>query len=92
MLFASLPRYRHAPTATVRRRARDKDPTAPLAFTAFVELLLNWVRGWNTEHCSQALGGRTPLQAWEEDPTPIEDVPADQLAFFTLEGGGRRGP
>jgi putative transposase len=89
MLFASLPRYRHAPTAAVRRRAGDQDPTAPLAFTAFVELLLNWVRWWNTEHSSQALGGRTPLQAWEEDPTPIEDVPAGQLAFFTLEGDGR---
>ncbi|WP_370155316.1 Mu transposase C-terminal domain-containing protein [Streptacidiphilus sp. EB129] len=89
MLFVSLPRYRHAPTAAPRRRARDRDPTPPLAFTVFVQLLLDWVRWWNTEHTSQALAGRTPLQAWEADPTPIEDVPADQLAMFTLEGDGR---
>ncbi|MEU9048025.1 Mu transposase C-terminal domain-containing protein [Kitasatospora sp. NPDC048343] len=89
MLFASLPRYTHAPTASVRRRDRAKDGTAPLTFTAFVERLLDWVREWNTEHTSPALAGRTPLQAWLEDPTPIEDPKPGQLWAFTLEDDGR---
>lgn len=35
------------------------------------------------------LGGRTPLQAWTEDPTPIEEVPEHDLALFTLEDDGK---
>ncbi|MFI9329234.1 Mu transposase C-terminal domain-containing protein [Kitasatospora sp. NPDC052868] len=89
MLFASLPRYTHAPTASLRRRDRAKDDTAPLTFSAFVRLLLDWVRWWNTEHTSPALAGRTPVQAWLEDPTPIEDPKPGQLWAFTLEDDGR---
>ncbi|MFF2149594.1 Mu transposase C-terminal domain-containing protein [Kitasatospora sp. NPDC058190] len=89
MLFASLPRYTHAPTPSVRRRDRTKDETAPLTFTAFVELLLEWVNWWNTEHTSPALASRTPLQAWLEDPTPLEDPKQGQLWAFTLEDDGR---
>ncbi|MFJ9847534.1 Mu transposase C-terminal domain-containing protein [Kitasatospora sp. NPDC101155] len=88
MFFASLPRYTHAPTASVRRRDQAKDDTAPLTFTAFVQLLLDWVRWWNIEHTSPALAGRTPLQAWLEDPTPIEDPKPGQLWAFTLEDDG----
>ncbi|GAA2752977.1 Mu transposase C-terminal domain-containing protein [Kitasatospora cinereorecta] len=88
MFFASLPRYTHAPTASVRHRDRAKDHTAPLTFTAFVQLLLDWVHWWNTEHTSPALAGRTPLQAWLEDPTPIEDPTPGQLWAFTMEDDG----
>ncbi|WP_123510148.1 Mu transposase C-terminal domain-containing protein [Streptomyces sp. 2132.2] len=54
------------------------------------DLLLDWVAWWNTEHRPSGLtGGRTPAQAWEADPTPVEDVPKEGLAFFALEDGGR---
>ncbi|MGO4462615.1 Mu transposase C-terminal domain-containing protein [Streptomyces sp. M-16] len=89
MLFASLPRYTHQPTDTPRPRDRSKDTTRPLAFTAFVEILLDWVAWWNTEHTSQALDGQTPLAAWQGDPTPVQEADPALLWAFTLEGDGR---
>ncbi|WP_453849083.1 Mu transposase C-terminal domain-containing protein [Streptomyces violascens] len=89
MFCASLPRYRHAPSATPRPRRADRDEGEALPFTVFVELLLDWVHQWNTAHVSQPLGGRTPLEAWQDDPTPVEDVDAGLLWAFTLEDDGR---
>ncbi|MGW1090945.1 Mu transposase C-terminal domain-containing protein [Streptomyces sp. NPDC002596] len=89
MLFASLPRYTHEPAATVRPADRSKDTTPPLAFIAFVEILLEWVSWWNAEHTSAELGGLTPLAAWQADATPIQDADPGLLWAFTLEGGGR---
>ncbi|MFJ8313126.1 MULTISPECIES: Mu transposase C-terminal domain-containing protein [unclassified Streptomyces] len=90
MFCAPLPRYTHAPTATPRRRTGDIGPPCePLPFTAFTALLLEWVDTWNTGHLSQPLDGRTPLEAWEADPTPVEDVDPGLLWAFTLEDDGR---
>lgn len=90
-LVASLPRYTHAPSTRLRPGARGKHALAaePLPFAEFVRLLLQWVTWWNTEHTSQALGGRTPLEAWRDDPTPIEDVDPGLLYRFTLADDGR---
>ncbi|GAA2288404.1 hypothetical protein GCM10010145_68500 [Streptomyces ruber] len=88
MLLVSLPGY--------TRRARPAGAHRPdeagdlLSFADFVEVLLGWVRWWNTEHQPSGLAsGLTPLAAWEADPTPVEDVPEEQLAFFALEDDGR---
>ncbi|MEV8529872.1 Mu transposase C-terminal domain-containing protein [Streptomyces sp. NPDC052000] len=89
MFCASLPRYRHAPSATPRPRRADRDEGEALPFTVFVSLLLDWVHEWNTAHVSQPLGGRTPLEAWQDDPTPVEDVDAGLLWAFTLADDGR---
>ncbi|MFK8906242.1 Mu transposase C-terminal domain-containing protein [Streptomyces sp. YS-3] len=91
MFFASLPRYTHAPTAELRpgRSSAQADGTPPLPFAVFVRLLLEWVTWWNTEHSSQALSGRTPLEAWRADPTPIEDVDRELLYRYTLADDGR---
>jgi putative transposase len=87
MHFAVLPRYSHRQKLTGGSPA---DPDAPaLTFAAFVAGLLAWVRWWNTRHRPQALGGRTPHQAWAADPTPLTDVEAEQLARFALEDDGR---
>ncbi|MFJ9098107.1 Mu transposase C-terminal domain-containing protein [Streptomyces sp. NPDC102405] len=51
--------------------------------------MLAWTRWWNTEHRPRALAGRTPLEAWQADPTPVTDVPAADLWTFTLEDDGR---
>ncbi|WP_250570030.1 hypothetical protein [Streptomyces sp. CJ_13] len=32
-----------------------------------------------TEHRPAPLRGRTPLEAWQDDPTPLRDVPATDL-------------
>ncbi|WP_443058246.1 transposase [Streptomyces sp. NBC_00820] len=91
MRFASLPRYTHAPSTRLRPGARSQhiDEAQPLPFAEFVRLLLEWVTWWNTEHTSQALQGRTPLEAWRADPTPIEDVDRELLRRYTLADDGR---
>ncbi|MET9701150.1 Mu transposase C-terminal domain-containing protein [Streptomyces sp. NPDC006529] len=87
MFLVTLPRYRHRQRLAGGRLA---DPDAPpLAFDAFVAALLEWVHWWNTSHRSPALGGRTPLQAWQADPTPVTDVSKEALIGFGLEGDGR---
>ncbi|MFI0908675.1 Mu transposase C-terminal domain-containing protein [Streptomyces sioyaensis] len=87
MLFVSMPRYVHGQRLTGGRTADPDEPA--LTFEAFVELLLKWVHWWNTEHQPRALGGCTPIEAWRSDPTPLRDVPSEQLAHFGLEDDGR---
>ncbi|GIJ64739.1 hypothetical protein Vau01_122550 [Virgisporangium aurantiacum] len=87
MFFAGLPRYTAAPRLA---NGRTADPDAPgLRFEVFVDELLAWVRWWNGRHEMDVLDGRTPLQAWRDDPTPITTVPAEDLRLFTLEDDGR---
>ena len=87
MFFAGLPRYTGAQTLT---NGRPADPDAPaLTFEAFAAELLGWVRWWNTEHPMPVLDGRTPLQAWLDDPTPLSPVPAGDLRLLMLEDDGR---
>lgn len=86
MLFVSMPRYVHQQTLP---GGRSIDPDAPaLSFEAFVDLLLAWVRWWNTEHRPRALKGRTPIEVWQADPTPLFDVPPQLLAHFGLREDG----
>ncbi|MEV6750251.1 hypothetical protein ACUN29_35300 [Streptomyces sp. WC2508] len=91
MLFVSMPGYtrRARPMAAYR-----PDPAEEmLSFEDFVQALLDWVTWWNTMHCPRGLAdGRTPQQTWEADPTPVEDVPEEHLAFFALEDDGRVNP
>ncbi|WP_422804794.1 Mu transposase C-terminal domain-containing protein [Streptomyces noursei] len=86
MLFVSMPRYVHQQKLTGGRTADPDEPA--LTFEAFVELLLKWVHWWNNEYQPRALGGLTPMEAWRSDPTPLHDVPAEQLARFGLEDDG----
>ncbi|MGW7821955.1 Mu transposase C-terminal domain-containing protein [Streptomyces puniciscabiei] len=88
MLLVSLPGY--------TRRARPMGAHQPvpvdalMPFANFVQVLLDWVAWWNTEHHPAGLEeGSTPRQAWEADPTPLEDASEEQLAFFALEDDGR---
>lgn len=52
-------------------------------------LLLDWFSWWNTRHHPSALNGKTPVEVWQADATPLTDVPARQLATFALEDDGR---
>lgn len=86
MFFAGLPRYTQAPRLANRKPA---DPDAPaLRYEAFVDELLAWVRWWNN-HEMDALDGRTPMQAWRDDPTPLTTVPPADLRLYTLEDDGK---
>jgi putative transposase len=87
MFCAGLPRYSGAQRLA---NGRPVDPDAPPpTFEAFAGELLGWVRWWNTEHAMPVLEGRTPLQAWLEDPTPLSTVPAGDLRLLMLEDDGK---
>ncbi|MBH1935814.1 DDE-type integrase/transposase/recombinase [Streptomyces sp. AV19] len=88
MLLAALPGYARQPRPG-KRPSRPKDEVL-LSFEDFTARLLDWTRWWNTEHRPEPLRGRTPLQAWQDDPTPLRDVPAADLWTFTLEDAGTR--
>lgn len=89
MLLVSLPGYTHrARPAEAYRPDRVEDL---LSYPDFVKVLLDWVAWWNTEHHPAGLAdGLTPLVAWESDPTPVEEVAEERLAFFALEDDGRQ--
>ncbi|WP_435863867.1 transposase [Streptomyces tendae] len=88
MALAALPGYARQPRPG-KRPSRPKDEVL-LGFEDFTARLLDWTQWWNTEHHPSPLRGRTPLQAWQDDPTPLRDVPAADLWTFTLEDAGTR--
>lgn len=87
MFLAALPGYARQPRPG-KRPARPKDEVL-LGFEDFTARLLDWVLWWNTVHQPAPLGGKTPLQTWEADPTPLREVSAEALWTFTLEDDGR---
>ncbi|MCX4539058.1 Mu transposase C-terminal domain-containing protein [Streptomyces sp. NBC_01669] len=87
MFLAALPGYVRQPRPG-RRRARPKEEML-LDFEDFTARLLAWVSWWNTVHHPDPLGGKTPLEAWEADPSPLREISADELWTFTLEETGR---
>ncbi|GII43078.1 hypothetical protein Pph01_80810 [Planotetraspora phitsanulokensis] len=86
MLFADLPRYTHGQRLLNGKLVDSDQPALP--FTSFVTILLEWVQWWNTEHRLSGTG-KTPAESWQEDLTPIDWVPAEDLRMFTLEEDGR---
>ncbi|MFI1524866.1 Mu transposase C-terminal domain-containing protein [Kitasatospora cineracea] len=89
MLFAALPNHR---TKQPRRRPDRLSTAEPMAFEDFTAEVLAWATWWNTEHHPDGLNGQSPLQAWQQDPTPITDIPPDDLWTFTLEDDARTRP
>ncbi|MFJ8166738.1 hypothetical protein ACIRBY_38275 [Streptomyces sp. NPDC096136] len=87
MFLAALPGYVRQPRPG-RRPSRPKDEGL-LDFEDFTVRLLGWVQWWNTRHLPQPLDGKSPLQAWEADPTPVREVSPEELWTFTLEDDGR---
>lgn len=88
MFLAALPGYARQPRPG-KRASRPKDEVL-LSFEDFTARLLDWTRWWNTEHQPAPLRGRTPLDVWQDDPTPLRDVAAADLWTFTLGDAGTR--
>ncbi|MCZ4100991.1 MULTISPECIES: Mu transposase C-terminal domain-containing protein [unclassified Streptomyces] len=88
MFLAALPGYARQPRPG-KRPSRPRDEIL-LGFEEFTARLLEWVQWWNTSHRPAPLGGKTPLEAWQADPTPLRDVPATDVWTFTLEDAGTR--
>ncbi|NEB59736.1 DDE-type integrase/transposase/recombinase [Streptomyces sp. SID8111] len=71
------------------KRAAETDQDGPLRIERFVRRFADWAHWYNTERPHRMLGGRTPLQAWNEDTTPVRRIPADQLHHLMLASAER---
>ncbi|MFI1308610.1 Mu transposase C-terminal domain-containing protein [Streptomyces albidoflavus] len=73
------------PTSKGRPARYDGPIEDLLTWEQFVAKVLRWRTEWNTEHTMPALGGRTPLQAWQDDLTPLRDISRTALHRYTLQ-------
>ncbi|MFC4122493.1 Mu transposase C-terminal domain-containing protein [Nonomuraea zeae] len=65
------------------------EPSAlPLGLETFARIFGDWVAAYNTGHAHSELGC-TPEHAWQADPTPVQDVPGEQLRHLLLAGEPR---
>lgn len=95
MLLSGLPGYTGGPRDAAgrlygpvkdgaRERAAAEVAGGPMRIERFVEHLAAWARWYNTEHVHRSLQGRTPAQAWAEDPAPLQRIAAEHLRHLLL--------
>lgn len=72
-LISTLPFYSDGPRAANKRHFGPKN-VSPMLFEAFAEIFFNYVWNYNNQRPHSALNGRTPLQAWLDDQTPIVEL------------------
>ena len=73
---------------TARLRAAG-DPVTPMMIEAFAGLVAQWADWYNTERPHDGLDGRTPRQAWQDDPGPLHRISPDRLRHLLLNSGER---
>jgi putative transposase len=73
---------------TARLRAAG-NPVTPMPIEAFAALFAQWEDWYNTQRPHDGLDGRTPLQAWQDDPGPLHRVSGDRLRHLLLASGER---
>jgi putative transposase len=71
------------------REAAAATATGPWRIERFCQRFADWVRWYNAERSHVQLDGRTPLQAWEEDATPVQRIDAEDLRHLLLAGEER---
>ena len=77
------------------RRPRDRtqtpvDDTELLTLDEFAQRFAERIREYNTQRPHTALNGRTPLQAFRDDPSPIKVLGAEELRILTLPSEMRK--
>lgn len=86
MFLAGLPGY----TGAARQRdGRLSAGEFVLPLDVFLAELAAWTHSYNTTKPHAGLDGRTPLQAWQQDPTPISRPPEAMLRRYLLKGESR---
>lgn len=81
LFLATLPGFVHGARGRDGRLVED----GPLlGLEALVELFAAFVVDYNTVRGHQSLGGRTPLEAWNADSTPLVVVPPRHLRHLLL--------
>jgi putative transposase len=85
-LLCALPRFTGGPRDAAGRLYGPLDdrfagrlraagnPVTPMPIEAFAALFAQWADWYNTERPHSRLDGRTPLQAWQDDPRPLHQV------------------
>lgn len=66
-----------------------RNPVTPLPIEASAGIFAQWASWYNTERPYDGLDGRTPLQAWQDDPGPLHRISADKLRHLLLASGKR---
>ena len=79
-LLAGLPHFTSGPRAA---NGQLEAPGAPLLLEQLVELFAAWVEDYNARPHS-ALGGRSPLEVFMEDPTPLQELGEEQARTLLL--------
>jgi putative transposase len=80
--LATLPRYTNGPKGV---NGKPYDPgVTPLSFDELVEAIETYIDHYNLERPHSALGGKTPLERWQEDATPIERRSREELRGLVL--------
>ncbi|GGV45261.1 hypothetical protein GCM10010293_53150 [Streptomyces griseoflavus] len=74
---------------SVAAKQAAEEAGGPMRIERFVQRFADWARWYNTERPHRMLGGRTPLQAWLEDPAPLRRIGADQLRHLMLAATDR---
>ena len=77
-LLRGLPRW----TAGPRDKRGELVGEAPLTLAYFSVLFADYVEHYNNERRHSALGGLTPLQAWQSDSTPLQRISAEQARWM----------
>ena len=80
--LSGLPFYTEGPRAVDGQLYGPDAP--PMSLALFTGHFAAWVSEYNTARPHSALGGQTPLQRWDADPTPIREVPGEQLRWLLL--------
>ena len=81
-LLCGLPFYTEGPRAADGRLFGPDTP--PMALALFVDRFAEWVVDYNTVRPHAHLHGQTPLQRWQDDASPIRQLPAQELRWLLL--------
>lgn len=80
-LISTLPFYSDGPRAANKQHFGPKN-ISPMLFDDFAEIFFDYVWNYNNQRQHSALDGRTPLQAWRDDPTPITEIDSTQMHWM----------
>lgn len=86
MLIRFLPGYLDGPRD---EKGQLIDAGEPIALELLVQELEGFIDFYNTRHEHGGLGGRTPLDAWNDDEAPLKLIADEQLRFLLASGGTR---
>jgi len=66
------------------RQTAGAGPVTPMPIEALAALFAQWADWYNNERPHDGLDGRTPLQAWQDDPGPLHRISAGKLRHLLL--------